>query len=285
MPIDLSGCWAKIKRADMHLSFLHERVESLVVDGGSYKLQTQYDSKTSEIVIYGEAFGGQHEHEWGAVIGDVVHNLRSALDHLVWQLTLANGHTPPAVVPRKGPGSEWKGIRFPIYTSDPRKRYPISGRRIPWRYEPPDSLWGVRPTLRTDLQRLQPFNHGQDAPKKPLAVLDELWNIDKHRHLHLALFFVGLHDCESKSPKLKFRIVEKKAPGPFQGSAELGRVEAVGGPYSNWIMVQRNVQPILVFDIAFEQGPPAYGGRVTQTLESLHDTVAAILVQFEPAFT
>ena len=28
------------------------------------------------------------------VIGDAVHNLRSALDHLAWQLVLANGQTP-----------------------------------------------------------------------------------------------------------------------------------------------------------------------------------------------
>jgi hypothetical protein len=41
MTIDLSGCQAKIERTDMHLSFLHERVKSHVVDGGSYKLQTQ----------------------------------------------------------------------------------------------------------------------------------------------------------------------------------------------------------------------------------------------------
>jgi hypothetical protein len=283
MTIDLSGCQVKIERADMHLSFLHERVKSHVVDGGSYKLQTQPNTQTGEIAFYGEAFGEPHTHEWGAIIGDVVHNLRSALDHLVWQLTLANGHTPPAVIPGKGPGSEWKNIRFPTYTFDSRKRY-LSGRRIPWRYKPPCSLWGVRSALRTELQRLQPFNHRQDALKKPLAILEELWNIDKHRHLHLALFFVGLHDVESQDPKIQFRIVKKRSLGPFKGRAEIGRVEPVGGPYRNWMMVQKNVQPILTFDTAFEQGPPAYGGRVMETLERLHDTVAAILVKFEPEF-
>jgi hypothetical protein len=283
MTIDLSGCRAKMARADLHLSFLRERVESFVDDGGAYKLQTQPNTHTGEVAIYGKAFGNSHRHEWGAIIGDVVHNLRSTLDHLVWQLTLANGLTPPAAIPWKGPGSEWRNIRFPIHTINPRKRYP-SGKRIPWRYKPPDSLWGIRSALRTELQRLQPFNHGQDAPKKPLAILNELWNIDKHRHLHFALFFVGLHDVESRDPKIHFRIVKKRFPGPFKGRAEIGRVEPVGGP-SNLMMVQRNVQPILTFDIAFEQGPPAYGGRVRETLERLRDTVAAILVKFEPEFT
>lgn len=285
MTIDLSGCRAKIARADMHLRYLHERVTSYVDDGGAYKLERQSNTQTGEIAIYGEAFGELHTHEWGAIIGDAVHNLRSALDHLVWQLTLANGHTPPAVIPWKGPDKKWRDIGFPIQTIDLRReRYP-SGRRIPWRYKPPNSLWGVRPALCTELQWLQPFNHGQDAPKKPLAILNELWNIDKHRHLHLALFFVSLHDVESRDPKFQFRIVKKKSPGPFKGRAEIGRVEPVGGPYPNLMMVQRSVQPILTFDIAFEQGPPAYGGRVMETLERLHDTVAAILVKFEPEFT
>jgi len=125
------------------------------------------------------------------------------------------------------------------------------------------------------------FNYGQDAPKKPLAVLDELWNIDKHRHLHLTLFFVGLHDVESKRPEIKFRILKKKPPGPFKGRAETGRVEPVGGPYRNWVMAHVNMKPILTFDIAFKQGPPAHGGRVMETLSEIRDHVADILHLFD----
>jgi hypothetical protein len=215
MTIDLSGCRAKIERADMHLSFLHERVKSYVVDGGPYELEFDTDIKTGEITIYGKAVGELDVHELGATIGDVVHNLRSALDHLVWQLTIAEGYTPP---PNPLPkGSDWRKIGFPIYMNP----YPVNhlGNLIPWATSnEPKSLWGIGPRLRAEFQGLQPFNHGQDAPKKPLAVLDELWNIDKHRHLHLTLFFVGLHDVESKSPELKFRTLKKKPPWVIQRS-------------------------------------------------------------------
>ncbi|MDQ3912172.1 MAG: hypothetical protein M3305_10465 [Actinomycetota bacterium] len=44
------------------------------------------------------------------------------------------------------------------------------------------------------------------------------------------------------------------------------------------------LRPIINFYIAFEKGPPAYGGVVVETLKRLHDTVAAILIQFEPEF-
>ena len=115
MSISLEGCWAKVQRADMHLDFLHQRVKSFVDDGGPYDLQTQPDSKTGEITIYGEVTGEPPTDEWGAIIGDVVHNLRSALDHLVWQLTIADGHTPPPnPIPKRGLGSEWRDIGVPI---------------------------------------------------------------------------------------------------------------------------------------------------------------------------
>ncbi len=32
--------------------------------------------------------------EWSVRIGEILYNLRSALDHLVWQLVLANGQEP-----------------------------------------------------------------------------------------------------------------------------------------------------------------------------------------------
>ena len=32
--------------------------------------------------------------EWSVRLGEIFYNLRSALDHLVWQLVLANGQTP-----------------------------------------------------------------------------------------------------------------------------------------------------------------------------------------------
>jgi hypothetical protein len=37
-------------------------------------------------------------------------------------------------------------------------------------------------------------------------------------------------------------------------------------------------------DVAFEKGPPAYGARVIETLESLHESVTEILGKFEPEF-
>jgi hypothetical protein len=290
---DFSGCWAKVSRANVHLDFLNERVKSFAENMSSYKVETKDDWQTAEVFIDGEPEPSVEE--WGAIIGDVVHNLRSALDHLVWQLTIANGNTPPNPIPPRGkPGSEWRDIRFPIYTFDPRKRY-SSGRRAPWRYRWPGwrsnevagSLWGVRPDLRTVIQKLQPFSRRKNSSKEPLAILDELWNTDKHRHLHLAHFLVVLDDVgtvvtSALTPEVSLRVVEKYVPRPLKGRTEIGRIENIGQHTSPSPDMDVNLRT--TFDVAFEQGPPAYGGGVIQTLKRLHDTVAAIIVQFETKF-
>jgi hypothetical protein len=194
---------AKLRRAQTHLALLHKLEESLR-DGEVYRTFTECAPETGEVIVYGEPRRGSPTAEWGVVIGDIVHNLRSALDHLVWALTLAyQPGPPPNSVPRKGPGSEWKDVAFPIYT-DP---YPLdaSGNLIPWRNaKEPKSLWGIDPVLRADFEELQPFKRkgnpalvqlGTDNPAfDPLAILHNLWNIDKHRHVNLAVFIVGFKD-------------------------------------------------------------------------------------------
>lgn len=56
--------------------------------------------------------------------GDAVHNLRSTLDHLVWQLRIAHEGTPPDPLP-----SDWIGLQFPICDS-PKTFTEESQRRL-----------------------------------------------------------------------------------------------------------------------------------------------------------
>lgn len=52
-----------------------------------------YDSAKSEIVFTGRVLHPPPL-RLGVIVGDLVHNVRSALDHLVWQLVLANAQQP-----------------------------------------------------------------------------------------------------------------------------------------------------------------------------------------------
>ncbi len=95
------------------------------------------------------------------VVGDVLANLRSALDHLAFALAGRFGIAP---------GLEHR-IEFPIFTSE--AEFDRRGRRR-------GSLLSLVPgSVATALRSLQPFDRDDD----PLALLHSLNNFDKHRHL------------------------------------------------------------------------------------------------------
>ena len=92
LPPNLAGVRLKIDRANHHLLEVCAAINSF------YGPERQEDSmivypdierKRVEFVI-GEVQGV--DPVWAAMIGDIVHNLRSALDHLVCQLALLNGN-------------------------------------------------------------------------------------------------------------------------------------------------------------------------------------------------
>jgi hypothetical protein len=96
----------------------------------------------------------------GILVGDCLYNLRSALDHLIWQLVLCN---PPHRPSRKN--------MFPICTSPALFDEQLKKGR----------LKGVPESAVALIKGLQP----NDTRDHPLFVLDYLHNIDKHRELNL----------------------------------------------------------------------------------------------------
>jgi hypothetical protein len=102
--------------------------------------------------------------------GNIVHQLRSTLDNLVWQLVILNR--------RKPRGGRW-GNCFPILLDiDPDESF---GKKTS------NSLRGVEGTHKTAIQRLQPNERpGGIAPaENPIALLNSLSNRDKHQELQL----------------------------------------------------------------------------------------------------
>jgi hypothetical protein len=90
----------RIERAKKHLVELNGAAQSFFATN-PYEIRTKRNADTRRIVYYlwrVEAVPA----EISAIAGDVLTNLRSSLDHLAWQLVLANGQTPG------------KGTYFPI---------------------------------------------------------------------------------------------------------------------------------------------------------------------------
>ena len=280
---------AKITRAYEHLSALAVLITTFSAEAYTVEAQPDFWTEPSppangDVVIWAEASKEPPSRIWGPIIGDIVHGFRSALDQLIWGLSVSYQATrgigpPPDPIPR---GDPWRDVWFPVCTSDNA----WNDRAVP------NQLRFIEPSLIAQLKPLQPFMTGRDAPdREPLAVLQELWNIDKHRHLHLVNATVELHDVLTVNPfegandpdglmaSLEFEVVSKRGPGPLIDRTEIGRARLVRKPGGilGMTLPQMHMNPRVAIDVAFDQGYPAYGGRVLQTLSQIAEMVEAIL--------
>lgn len=133
---------------------------------------------------------------WGAILGDVAHNLRSALDHLVYGVAIwESGSDPPP---------EHTRLMFPVF--DPPKPLPINKVR---------TLSGP---VRAAIIAAQPDpSHLVDSP---LWTLDQLDIADKHRAIHVALAH-GNYSSFSIKPSIPCSFVPKWNIRPLDGKAPL----------------------------------------------------------------
>lgn len=140
--------------------------------------------------------------QWSILVGEVLYQLRSSLDHLAWQLVLLDGGTPN------------QQTQFPILTKPPtgKKRQPL-----PVQLKPPVE----NPEILAALDKCQPYK-GRDGKilpyqDSPLWQLHRLNIIDKHR---LLLVVVCVLDFDSMywagHPDMPVPGDIKVATGPLQ---------------------------------------------------------------------
>jgi len=163
------GSRAKLARADELSDALYgytARTVGLLQPGDAVSLRTQLDTNTWEYRVWVDAVDPIASAKLGVFVGDIVHNIRSALDHVAWQLVMHGGVQLSESQARK--------VMFPITDSEPE-----------FKSQTPKSLPGVRPEEMTAVERFQPYNrldsflHFKNGA--PLARLRELSRHDKHR--------------------------------------------------------------------------------------------------------
>jgi hypothetical protein len=203
--------------------------------------------------------------DFGLIAGDVAHRLRSALDSLLFEITV--NVAGPATAEKLA-----KHIQFPI--CDTKAEYIDRLRRRP-------RALALPPNADTVLEGLQPYT--RNNPNRPdiLGTLRDLDNVDKHR----ALLITG---AVGRSSKIELAnvfgadtafISRGLQLGPFKDGAEVARIEILGtAPVSNV-----DVYCDLGFDIAFTQEWPGFGLPVFGTLQQLHDFVRdSVVPKLEP---
>ena len=115
----------------------------------------------------------------GLLIGDTIHNLRSALDHLAFELASHGAQQSGKVMTP----SQERSIQFPIARS--ARKFSENVRR--------GALKFVEAAPRKFIEDRQPFNTMSKHPDKAfLAIVSALDNLDKHRTINVVSAFPSI---------------------------------------------------------------------------------------------
>ncbi len=165
-----SSSVAKISRAKQTLEELKRNIASFNA-GKPYILKNEREAGTGEnILVYYPA--AEIPSEWPVIIGEIVHQLRSALDLAVYELTV------------KEQGSPLKNTEFPIFEdeeifSETKKDGQPTNRSGYYK------IRGLRKKTISIIEAIQPFNIRKDDEAPILALLHDMDIVDKHRTLHV----------------------------------------------------------------------------------------------------
>jgi hypothetical protein len=154
----LDGIRAKIQRADEHIKNLNAEITAFL-NGDAYRVITERDADARQTTF--SIAGPEPPLRFGVIAGEIVHQLRSSLDHLIRALVIENNQPPT------------DRHQFPIFTTLEKYEAAIKGGRIQ----------GVSGSADAKIQALQPYNDPNTVDAHALRVLQDLNNTDKHRLL------------------------------------------------------------------------------------------------------
>lgn len=261
----LAGVKAKLARA-------HEHMEAVDAQWRAFGEAKPYTGFSKE---------GPEPNEWNCylsfedipiaisvTLGDVLHNLRSSLDHLVGCLVERHG------------GIVKRHHTFPIYSDHATYEGNVNQRRRKNdRAGPLDGIPAQSPE-RALIQSAQPYHRRDDSREHPLAVLNELVNIDKHRAIHVGAVYpqaAGALDLLEWTPAdadLVDQALSWQPGQPLEGRTHIARLRFSDARPATDVRVKAN----LSVGIAFGEGAPkdlrledilAYVGEIVARAEVL----------------
>lgn len=155
----LNGSFAKVKRANKHIQDL-QRDLAVFLNQRPYTVRFEKDSDAGIIRLIARASKFcEPPINFALLAGEVAHQLRSALDHAVYDLCSIRYRRPPKHL-----------TQFPIFeTLDGYK-----SRGIP-------KIKDIPKSASTLIKKVQPYHRRTAIREDPLWMLHDLNNTDKHR--------------------------------------------------------------------------------------------------------
>jgi hypothetical protein len=271
MPHLLEGCYAKIQRSIESVHNLNTEITNyLWANPKPYRTVGDHENNATEYVIKG--FADPVPLRFAVLAGEIIHNIRSSLDHLITALILSAGETPTT------------DNSFPICDTADKYETACNDGRIKGVARPARKvLRSVQPYLSTD-----PANH-------PLVILRSLSNIDKHSLLIIAAATTYLQKTIKVLPVPG--VPSPEGDGMVHLMLTSEQFERQGVPLlmtedGNELLRFRFMKPAPDVQVEGEFTPQIafaeFGGvkfkPLIPGLAQLHDAVVLILGQFEPLF-
>jgi hypothetical protein len=253
----LDSARIKIERAKEHVRDL----EALVLafkSGNPYGVVPELDSNTGERVFRFRATQSIPA-EISLRAGEVIQNLRSALDCVVWALVEANGAKPGR-----------------------NTYFPIAENAQKYKTQSPRKVQGMCQAAIDAIGLTKPYKGGTEA----LWQLHELNNIDKHRLLLAAgigfrvtvqqqfgrAFMVGAAGRGSVLLPNPIVIVDRTPSNAI--------FPVIDGTEIFTLPAEPNVDPQFTFEVAFNEPPIIEGEPILPFLHQLTDLVSGIVESF-----
>lgn len=245
MSVDrIFGISEKIKRAKKHICNLESEIPKFL-DGKPYKVA----SKNHPQLPYATTFFVEKADPTPPVIpiisGDAIHNLRSTLDHLAWQLTEVSGGKP---------GTK---TAFPIF--DPAK---FESKKEETKFFE-GKIKDLRPPIQDAIRSIKPYKGGNDS----LWAIHHLDIVDKHRLL-IATGFA--------SPR--FRVQDT-----FNVSLSGAYILDVGDnivTINHKVEPQENLE--FAFDIVLRESVIFEGKSIIESLATMLQVIENLISDFTP---
>jgi hypothetical protein len=242
-----AGCRIKLDRAEEHLKLLYRSIRAFEAEK-PYRV-TYEDNKQARQRIYHVSQVATPPPKWSALIGDCIHNFRSALDHVAYHIVKTYG------VPDRN-------TQFPLCLTP--ARYPDQAKQC----------FGerARQGLKTAVERLQPYHRRNKTPNLyALWQLHRLDIIDKHRQLLPVVMANPLVSMRTQGIPYPPVI-----PGPFQGSTDVLRVQVPYGPDGPVKMKVIPTVQIQLREVEIDEGQPSTL-LLEESLNSIQDAVRHVL--------
>lgn len=259
----LDGSFLKLRRAKEHLNVVNDLMQGFQ-NRKPYRIVDSLirDRQTGERLLRFKQFEDIPP-DVPLVIGDICNNLRSALDHLLWQLWLL-----------KKPSFNGN-VFFPICdTEDSFKSQKT------WSY-----IKGLSEVQRAAIESLQPYKTRNPA----LSLLRDINNSDKHRLIQVIGVVVDVDRLRVTADQTRALI---KVPQPRRRTIRLlHNVKIKNGAILAWIPLNGisrgtyvRVQSDAIIRFVFEGSKSANGQFIGTSLDAMISEVSHAITLLEPEF-